>query len=200
MGFVDGFSAFLHSSGAVKFGDFELSGGGRSPYYFDLRSVPSHPHQFRGMIRGLLDSVISEVGLDRFDTLASIPTGGLVVASALAIEAVKPLVYARAAAKGHGTGRTVEGIVRYGARALIIDDVATTGGSVIRAAESLRAAGAIVTDAFVVIDRMEGAEGRLGAEGIKLHRLAGALEVARSLHAAGLIPGDVMRQVEGRTR
>lgn len=194
----DALAESLHSLGALKFGDFELSGGGRSPYYVDMRAIPSSPVAFRRAV-GALMGEIESVGLASFDSLASVPTGGLVFASALALESAKPLAYVRASPKGHGTSRSVEGSVSAGDRVLLIDDVATTGGSLLRAAESLRAVGANVDGAVVLVDRLEGAAEALRAEGIEMRSVATIMGLATALRARGRIGEDVMREIRART-
>ncbi len=99
MDFVKEFSIFLHENKIIRFGDFTLASGKKSPYYVDLRLVPSYPHQFRKMVKYLQNEIIKDTGLDKFDSLVSVPTGGLVIASALAIEIVKPLIYVRSKPK-----------------------------------------------------------------------------------------------------
>ena len=95
MEFVKEFATFLYKNDIIKFGNFTLASGKDSSYYIDLRLVPSFPHEFRKMIKNLQNLIIEKTGLGNFDSLASVPTGGLVVTSALAIEIVKPLIYVR---------------------------------------------------------------------------------------------------------
>ncbi len=114
MEFVKEFATFLHQNGVLKFGDFTLSSGKKSSYYIDLRLVPSYPHIFRKMIKHLQNLVSEDIGLDNFDSLASVPTGGLVIASALALETVKPLIYVRNKPKEHGTTKAIEGNIDKG--------------------------------------------------------------------------------------
>ena len=95
MEFVKDFATFLHQNEAIKFGDFTLSSGKKSSYYVDLRLTSSYPHIFRKMIKQLQQRISDEIGFDNFDSLVTVPTGGLVVASALAFETLKPLVYVR---------------------------------------------------------------------------------------------------------
>ncbi len=133
MEFVKEFAVFLYKKGALKFGDFTLSSGKKSSYYIDLRLVPSFPHQFRRMVKSLQSQISEEIGLDNFDSYASIPTSGLIIASALAIETVKPLIYVRTKPKDYGTSKSVEGNLEKDLKVLLIDDVATTGGSVVNA-------------------------------------------------------------------
>jgi orotate phosphoribosyltransferase len=197
--FVKEFATFLHQNGIIKFGDFTLSSGKKSSYYVDLRLVPSYPHQFRRMIKYLQNLISKQIGFDNFDAVASVPTGGLVVASSLAFEIVKPLVYTRSEAKGHGTGKLVEGVVKKGMRILVVDDVATTGGSVVNGVRALKDAGASVSDAYVIVNRLEGADESLKKEGVTLHHLLDILEIAKILHQENLIDKSVLDKVQKQT-
>lgn len=196
MEFVKEFAEFLHQKGIIRFGDFTLASGKKSSYYVDLRLVPSFPHQFRRMIRHLQNTISDEVGLDNFDAIASVPTGGLVIASALALETVKPLVYVRSQAKSYGTGKLVEGVVTGGMRVLVVDDVATTGGSVVNGIRELKKAGAVISDAYVIVNRLEGAKDSLGQENVKLHHLLDILNIARTLYESKIIDGSVLDRVQ----
>lgn len=198
MEFVKEFATFLHQNGIIKFGDFTLASGKKSPYYVDLRLVASYPHQYRRMIKHLQNMITEKMGLDSFDAIASVPTGGLVIASSLAFEILKPLVYARSEAKAHGTGKLVEGVVKKGMKLLLVDDVATTGGSVINGIKALRDSGAEITDAFVIVDRLEGAEDAMKKDGVTLHHLIDILEIAKILHEQGLIEKSVLDSVQSR--
>ena len=198
MEFVKEFATFLHEKGALKFGDFTLTSGNKSSYYVDLRIVPSFPHQFRKMIKQLQSNISANIGLENFDYLVSVPTSGLVIASALAIETVKPIIYVRNKPKDHGTSKTIEGSFEQGKKALMIDDVATTGGSVINAIKSLRESGLVISDTFVIINRMEGASQALEAEGIKMHNLTDILEITKTLHDQNLISDSVLEEVKNQ--
>lgn len=198
--FVKEFAVFLHQNNAIKFGDFTLSSGKKSSYYVDLRIVPSFPHQFRKMVKGLQALISDQIGYDNFDCLASVPTGGLVIASALAIETVKPLVYVRSQPKEHGTSKSIEGKIEKGAKILIVDDVATTGGSVSNAITQLKEAGTKITDAYVVINRMEGADKLLQSQGVKLHSLTNILEITEILHKENLVSKQVLENVKNQIK
>ena len=196
MEFVKDFATFLHQNEVIKFGDFTLSSGKESSYYVDLRLVSSYPHQFRKMIKYLQDLISEEIGYENFDTLASVPTGGLVIASALAIETVKPLIYVRTKPKEHGTSKTIEGKIHDGMKVLMIDDVATTGSSVVNSIKLLKEAGIIVTDAYVIINRLEGAEKLLESEGVKMHQLTDILEITNFLHEANLVSDEIFNKIQ----
>ncbi|HXW01749.1 MAG TPA: orotate phosphoribosyltransferase [Candidatus Nitrosotenuis sp.] len=199
MEFVKEFATFLHQNGIIKFGDFTLSSGKKSSYYVDLRLVPSYPHQYRRMIKYLQNLISEQIGFDNFDAIASVPTGGLVIASSLAFEILKPLIYVRSEAKAHGTGRLVEGVIKSGMRVLVVDDVATTGGSVINGIKALREAGAKISDVYVIVNRLEGADDALKKEGVTLHYLLDILEVAKILHDYNLIEKSVLDKVQKQT-
>ena len=199
MEFVKEFAIFLRKSGAIKFGNFKLSSGRESPYYIDLRLVPSFPHQFRKMIKNLQNSISEKIGLDNFDCIASVPTSGLVIASALAIETVKPLVYIRQKPKDYGTETLIEGKIKERSRVLLVDDVGTTGMSLINAVKTLKNAGIIVTDAFVIVDRLEGAKELLASENVKLHQLADIISISDELHNAKLLDDKTFQYLKSNS-
>ena len=198
MEFVKDFATFLHQKEAIKFGDFTLSSGKKSSYYVDLRLTPSYPHIFRMMIKQLQQLISDKIGFDNFDTIASIPTGGLVVASALAYDSLKPLIYVRNKPKEYGTSKNVEGHTSNGMKVLMIDDVATTGGSMLNGIKFLKEEGVDITDAFVIINRMEGADSQLKSQGVKLHQLTTILEIATVLRKINSISDDVFEKVKNQ--
>ena len=198
MEFAKEFSAFLYEKKIIRFGDFTLASGKKSPYYIDLRLVPSYPIYYRKMIKGLQNIIAKDVGLENFHSLVSVPTGGLVVAASLAIEIVKPIIYVRKEAKEHGTGKAVEGVTCQDMKLLMIEDVVTSGGSVINAIKSIKEEKMKVTDAYAIVDRMEGATEALHAEGVKLHSLLTIKQIAESLFEQKLITEDVLNQVKER--
>ena len=196
MEFVKEFAVFLHQKGIIKFGDFTLASGKKSPYYVDLRLVPSYPHEFRVMIKHLTSQVIQEVGLDRFDSIASVPTGGLIVATALAVQTLKPLIYVRGKPKDYGTAKSVEGVIRQGTNAVIVDDVVTTGGSVVNAVRALKDTGISVKHAYVIVDRMQGAQKVFSELDVQMHALLNILQIAETLHDQSLIDTAVLEKVK----
>jgi len=195
MEFIKEFSTFLMQKEIIKFGDFTLASGKKSSYYVDLRLVPSYPHQFRTMVKKLQNNIAEDIGLDSFDSLVSVPTGGLIIASALAIEIVKPLIYVRSKPKDYGTTKSIEGQIHKGMRVVMIDDVATTGGSVVNAIKSLKDANITIEDAYVIVNRMEGADEALKELGVKLHSLANVMQITQALHEQKFIEDDILEKV-----
>jgi orotate phosphoribosyltransferase len=196
MEFVKEFVTFLHQKEIIKFGNFTLASGKNSSYYVDLRLVPSYPHEFRMMIKYLENQITEDIGLENFESIVSVPTGGLVIASALAIETVKPLIYVRSKPKDYGTSKSVEGKIHDGMKVVMIDDVATTGGSVVNAIKSLTEVNVPVKDAYVIVDRMEGADKALAELGVKMHSILNILQIAKVLYEQKMIDREVLDKVK----
>ena len=196
MEFVKEFATFLHQNGVIKFGNFTLASGKKSSYYIDLRLVPSYPIEFRKMIKYLKNVITQDIGFDNFNSIVSVPTGGLVIASALAIETIKPLIYVRSKPKDYGTSKSVEGKIHDGMNVIMIDDVATTGGSVVNAIKSLKELNISIKDAYVIINRMEGADKALLELGVKMHSILNIVQITEVLYEQNLIDENILEKVK----
>jgi orotate phosphoribosyltransferase len=167
----------LHT-GALQFGMFTLSGGKLSPYYLDLRVLPSFPDAFRKSI-DMMGETAKKV--PEISKIGGIPTGGLPWASVLAYSLSKPLVYVRKEAKHHGREKNVEGILAPGDKILLVDDVVTTGRNILSAAQTIRSEGGVVESALVLVDRQENGETNLRKEGVTLYSVAKISTLAEQL-------------------
>ena len=136
------------------------------------------------------------IGLDNFDCIASVPTSGLVIASALAFEVVKPLIYIRQKPKEHGTENVIEGKLSKGTRVLLVDDVATTGLSLLNAVKTLKKAGMVVTDAFTIINRFEGARELLASENVRLYEVTDIAALTSFLNKENLLSNQTFEEVK----
>jgi orotate phosphoribosyltransferase len=183
--------------GAVEFGDFTL---GRtavgSPVYVNMRKLIGHP---KALWRAALVmheeitalQVMRNPQMERFDLVAGIPMGGLHIATAYSLAAEVPMVYLHPVRDGEDA---FEGVFEPGQTAIIMDDLVTGGGSIAETADRLREAGLKVRDAFVLLDRKEGARERLHKDGINL-RAALTLEVMLNyLMSSGLIEEEWYRR------
>jgi len=198
MEFVKEFAIFLYKNNIIRFGNFTLASGKNSSYYVDLRLIPSYPHQFRKMIKNLQNLIVEKTDLNDFDCLASVPTGGLVVTSALAIEIVKPLIYVRSKPKEHGTAKSIEGKISAGMKVVMVDDVVTTGTSVLNGINQLKEAGLLVSDLYVIINRLEGADKALSDIGIQTHQLTDILEITDILFQEKLIDKEIFEKIKNQ--
>jgi orotate phosphoribosyltransferase len=157
---------------SMRLGKFTLASGRESDLYLNLKPTMMDPRGARLCAEAFLARVPAGV-----DYVGGIAVGAVPVISALAAVsdiAGRPVktFFVRTAAKDHGTRELVEGLSSgeslAGKRVLVTDDVATSGGSVLQAIVAARAAGAIVTDALVIVDRQEGGTEALAAVGVKL--------------------------------
>ncbi|WP_309492453.1 orotate phosphoribosyltransferase [Candidatus Hecatella orcuttiae] len=187
-------SLLLAEVEAVKFGSFKLTSGRESFYYIDLRIVPSHPQAFRKIAR-LYGEEAKKIGLKNFNSVAGIPTAGMTFASVLAFNLRKPLIYVRKEAKAWGRGKRVEGSVKPGDSVLLVDDLITTGKSVLEAAEAVWEVGGKTPYALVLIDREEGGARNLASKGIKLHSFLKVSELFNHLYKAGYLEAEYRRKL-----
>jgi uridine monophosphate synthetase len=186
-------SELLHRIGAVRFGSFTLKDGRQSPFYLDLRVVVSHPAALARIARAM---VRRAAALD-YDRIAGIPYAGLPLAVAMSLIAERPMIYARKEAKDYGTKQLVEGEYRAGERALLVDDVITSGGAKLEALAPFARVGLVIEDVLVVIDREESGAAVLRDAGLRLHsvlKVRALLGHLREQRAAS--PADVDRALD----
>lgn len=174
----------LLATRTLKRGDFLLVSGKRSRIYFNMKATMMTPEGAAQCARGLL-SVLDRLDADYVAGLemGAVPLlGGI---AALSWDRGRPIgaVFVRKAAKAHGTALMVEGLDDSGGETLegkavvLIDDVATSGGSILKAADQIAAAGGVMTDAIVILDREQGAAAMLAERGITLHTLFTATDL-----------------------
>ncbi len=160
--------------GAVGFSPAEpitFKSGIRSPVYVDNRRLTFHPAAWRIVIAGFA-SLIKARAL-QFDVLAGVALGGVAHCAAIAYALDKPAVFIRKEAKGHGTGKRIEGGDVAGQRVLLVEDLVTTGGSSLSGVSALREAGATVDDVLAIVSYgFAEAEATFALADLRLHTLS----------------------------
>jgi len=182
----------LHRIGAIRFGKFTLKDGRQSPFYVDLRVLISDPPVLRAVAQAMLERA---TGLP-YHRLAGLPYAGLPIAVAMSLESGTPLIYPRKESKSYGTQKQIEGKFTAGERALVIDDVITSGGAKIEAVEPLRSAGLVIEDVLVLVDRSADRGAALRPHGLTLHSVLRVEDLLQPLRDAGRITADELRAAE----
>ena len=155
----------LLEAGCIKFGGFTLKSGLKSPIYIDLRQIITYPkllEQVGAAYLPLLEKL-------QFDRIAGLPYAAIPIATAISLAGNYPMIYPRKEVKAYGTKAEIEGEYHAGETVVVIDDLATTGGSKFEAIEKLTSAGLVVKDVVVLVDRQSGAKESLADAGYAMH-------------------------------
>ena len=155
----------LFEAGCIKFGEFTLKSGLKSPIYIDLRQIITYPKLLEQIGAAYLP-LLKDL---KFDRIAGLPYAAIPIATAISLQGNYPMIYPRKESKTYGTKAEIEGEYYAGETIVIIDDLATTGGSKFEAIEKLTSAGLIVKDVVVLIDRQSGAKEFLMQAGFAMH-------------------------------
>lgn len=168
----------MKECGALQFGDFTLASGAKSSYYIDIKKASTNPRVLY-LISQLMAMKMQDLNI-RPDRIAGVVLGSVPLAAALSLATGVPYVMIRKEKKDHGTGKLIEGDLEAGDKVLVVEDVITTAGSSIKAIETLRASGAVVTDVISVIDREGGGRENLEDAGVAFHPLVKASDLVGS--------------------
>ena len=155
----------LLEAGCIKFGEFTLKSGLKSPIYIDLRQIITYPK----LLADIAQAYLPLLSTLQFSRIAGLPYAAIPIATAISLAGDYPMIYPRKEAKAYGTKAEIEGEFHAGETVVVIDDLATTGGSKFEAIEKLTGVGLVVKDVVVLVDRQSGAKESLEQAGYSLH-------------------------------
>ncbi len=190
---VESIATALVKAGALQFGTYTLPNGRQTSYLITLEDIPSLPGAYRAVFDAFLEFLKKEVGLKNFDAIAGIPIAGLTLSAPLALSLERPMISVRK--DDRGAPRRVEGSVKPGWKVIVIDDLIATGETIVSSCTALRQEGLEVSDAAVLIDRLEGGRARLTKHHVNLHSLTDILELGDTLLARETIGEEDMKAI-----
>jgi len=180
----------LLNAGCIKFGNFTLKSGLSSPIYIDLRRIISFPK----LLAQIGEAYLPLLSNLTFDRLAGLPYAAIPIATAVSLQADYPMIYPRKEVKTYGTKAEIEGEFHAGETALVIDDLATTGGSKFEAIEKLTAVGLVVKDIVVLVDRQSGAKESLEQAGYSMHAVLTITQLLDYWEETGKVEKDKLKE------
>lgn len=169
----------LFDIGVFQFGNFTLKSGKTSSFYIDMRVIISHPQVLMQVVE-CLHEIISTCD---YDCICGVPYSGLIIATGLSLQHQKPMILKRKETKTYGTQKMIEGTYKRGNRCLVIEDVITTGQSILETTTVLENEGLRIHDVIVLIDREESGVANVANKGHHVQALFKISEIAHYLYA-----------------
>lgn len=176
----------LLEAGCVKFGEFTLKSGAKSPIYIDLRRLVAFPELLQQAAAAYAE-IMQELG---FDQLAALPYAAMPIGTAISLHGNWGMVYPRKEVKEYGTKVQVEGVFEEGQKVVVIDDLISSGESKLEGIEKLNALGLDVEDIVVLIDRQSGGVDFIAEHGYKLHSVFRLPELLDYWEQSGVVSKD----------
>ena len=180
----------LLEAGCIKFGEFTLKSGLKSPIYIDLRYIISFPK----LLEQIGAAYLPLLSTLHFSRIAGLPYAAIPIATAISLVGKYPMIYPRKEVKTYGTKAEIEGEYHAGETVVVIDDLATTGGSKFEAIEKLTVVGLVVKDVVVLVDRQSGAKESLEQAGYNLHAVLTITQLLDHWEATGKVEKEKIEE------
>jgi uridine monophosphate synthetase len=184
----------LYQIGALKFGSFKLKSGQISPIYFDLRVIVSYPDVLQQIADCMWKKL--EGSLIKFDCICGVPYTALPIATAISLFHDKPMIMKRKEAKDYGTKKVLEGVFSPADTCLIVEDVITTGGSILETIEALEQEKIKVNHVIVCIDREQGGVKNVQQKGYTITALYTVSEILSFARNSGYITDEQYEDIQ----
>ncbi|XP_044574704.1 uridine 5'-monophosphate synthase isoform X1 [Cotesia glomerata] len=185
-------AVMLFDVGAIKFGEFITKVGLKTPVYIDLRVIISYP-KLLNQISNILWKLADDV--DKIDQICGVPYTALPIATLISVDSNIPMLIRRKEAKSYGTKKLIEGKFATRDNTVIIEDVVTSGSSILETVKDLKQEGLNVTAALVVMDREQGGRKNIEDSGIKMKSLYTMTKLMEYLQEAGKVTQDTVDSV-----
>ncbi len=180
----------LLEAGCIKFGEFTLKSGLKSPIYIDLRQIITFPK----LLKQIGDAYLPLLKDLKFDRIAGLPYAAIPISTAVSLAGNYPMIYPRKEVKTYGTKAEIEGEYHAGETVVVIDDLATTGGSKFEAIEKLTGVGLVVKDIVVLVDRQSGAKESLEQAGYNLYAVLTITQLLDYWESTGAVDKSKIEQ------
>lgn len=183
----------LYQINAIQFGNFTLKSGKDSPIYIDLRQIISYPE----ILRSVAEIMWQKVQTLNVDLICGVPYTALPIATTISLLHHIPMVMRRKEKKAYGTRKSIEGKFLPNQSCLIIEDVITTGSSILETAEDLAAENLKITDVIVLIDREQGGRENMEKNHFQLHSVLTMKEAMQYLFETNIISSSEKTIIAG---
>lgn len=172
----------LYEIGAIKFGEFTLKSGKISPIYINLRQIISYPT----ILVSVANVMMQQMEGYHFNLVCGVPYTALPIATCMSIDYKIPMIMRRKEKKTYGTKQLIEGVFKAGESCLVVEDVVTSGMSVMETTKDLEEAGLKVTDIIALIDREQGGKENL-EKGYRFHSILTLTQILQTLLQSSLL-------------